>query len=566
MTRSPLGIAALSLSLVGLASIPILLTTELDFGEYAEIQVELRHVSELHKQLNEQVLSVRVGIAMNYDALVDTQHLLESEAQRVADLLEENELTERAEVAAARSAYLAESRDQRELVEVFKSRQSVLQNSHRYLPVVGRAALEAYTTMQDAGHFSRVLDLETQILGHLLTGGDPERLRHEISVLSADLTHDHETHALAFLRHAVMALESRALVDQASSAVVGHAVHASLQRLNEAHDAARGDIERQGQLARGLLFGLSLGLIGFVGVVLLKLQKRSDQLAQTNEGLEETIRERSAMLAQSQKLESIGQLAAGIAHEINTPAQYVGDNLAFLETSFAEIVTALGAAPSKGEPDEELAFLLEEIPAALRQSREGVARVAEIVRAMKEFSHPGSDEPCPIDLNNAVRNTVTVTRNNWKDVATLDLDLDDALPEVHCLAAQINQAVLNLIVNAADAIREQPNRKGLGHIQVSTRCDGDHVQLVIRDNGPGVPDEIQRRVFDPFFTTKGVGKGTGQGLAITRSIIVEKHAGTVELESQPGAGATFRIRLPLTPPAREAAPPAGPAAARDETG
>jgi len=126
--------------------------------------------------------------------------------------------------------------------------------------------------------------------------------------------------------------------------------------------------------------------------------------------------------------------------------------------------------------------------------------------------------------------------------------------------------VLTLIVNAADAIREQPNSKRLGHIKVSTRCDADHVQLVIRDNGPGVPDEIQRRVFDPFFTTKGVGKGTGQGLAITRSIIVEKHAGTVELESQPGAGATFRIRLPLTPPAREAAPPAGPAAARDETG
>ena len=552
VNRSHLAVAALSLSLVGLASIPLVLTTELDLGEYAAIQVELRRLSELHTQLDEHVLAIQVGILLNYDALVETGQQLENETLRVSDRLAHKKLTSRPVIAAALEAYRADALTQREIVETFKIQQAVLQNSRRFLPIAGRSALEAFVGSRDPAHFTRVLNVKARVFAHMLDGGDPFALQREIDEVAAELTHDHEAAAIQFFRHATVAILYRTLGQKSAGEIVNHPVHASLQRLNDAYDDARADIERDGAIARAVLFALSLGLIGFIGVVLLKLRARGAELAQINEGLEETIRERSAMLAQSQKLEAIGQLAAGIAHEINTPAQYVGDNLAFLQESFGELVAALAEPQAGAAVNEDLAFLLKEIPPALQQSREGIARVAEIVRAMKEFSHPGSDEPSPVDLNNAVKNTVTVTRNTWKDVAHLQLDLDPALPEVHCLVAQLNQAVLNLIVNAADAIREKPSGKGLGRIDVSTRRDGDHVLLVIRDDGPGIPPEIQHRVFDPFFTTKAVGKGTGQGLAITRSIIVDKHGGTIDLESQPGAGAVFRIRLPIEPPARNA--------------
>ena len=272
-------------------------------------------------------------------------------------------------------------------------------------------------------------------------------------------------------------------------------------------------------------------------------------------------------LAQAQKLESIGQLAAGIAHEINTPAQYVGDNVEFLEQSFAELgellkmYRALQAAAEAGEVSPELIsevsaaaanadieFLSEEIPRALAQSREGIGRVTTIVRAMKEFSHPGSAEKKPVDLNRAIESTVTVASNEWKYVAELETDFDAQLPSVPCLAGEFNQVVLNIVVNAAHAIEEgQPEGQvEKGKIRISTKREGeDWVVVEISDTGPGMTDEIRSKVFDPFFTTKEVGKGTGQGLAIAHSVVVAKHRGTIEVESEIGQGTTFRIRLPL---------------------
>ena len=275
-----------------------------------------------------------------------------------------------------------------------------------------------------------------------------------------------------------------------------------------------------------------------------------------------------ADLLQAQKLESIGQLAAGIAHEINTPAQYVGDNLEFLEQSFGELGEllkrhqALLVAAGAGEVPEALVaevreaaeaadveFLEEEIPRALAQSREGIGRVSKIVRAMKDFSHPGSEQKQPIDLNRAIESTVTVARNEWKYVAELELELDDGLPPVPCLAAELNQVVLNIVVNAAHALGEQQEAgegEGKGRIFVRTRSEGGVWAVVeIEDTGPGIPEEIRDRIFDPFFTTKEVGKGTGQGLAIARSIVVDKHGGTLEVASQTGQGTTFTIRLPI---------------------
>lgn len=271
-------------------------------------------------------------------------------------------------------------------------------------------------------------------------------------------------------------------------------------------------------------------------------------------------------LSQAQKLESIGQLAAGIAHEINTPIQYVGNNTEFLRDNFAGLMTLieglldllkfaqqdkLTAQQTAGLEallkDTDLEFLTQEIPIAIQQSLEGIQRVTEIVRAMKEFSHPGVKQKTALDINKAITDTLTVTRNEWKYCAEVSTDLQAGLPAVMCLPAEISQVFLNVIVNAAHAIAGDPTRPAdqPGHIAISTRLVGRWIEIHIADDGPGIPDEIKNRIFEPFFTTKDVGKGTGQGLAIAYDVISHKHQGTIHFENSPGSGAVFVIRLPL---------------------
>jgi len=270
-------------------------------------------------------------------------------------------------------------------------------------------------------------------------------------------------------------------------------------------------------------------------------------------------------LAQARKLESIGQLAAGIAHEINTPIQYVGDNVHFLRDAFKDLQSLVSfhdrlysdaragtvsprtiAEMEELERRIDLPYLSAEIPKAIEQSSEGVQRVAKIVRAMKEFSHPGSEDKKATDLNRAIESTITVSRNEWKYVAEMNTELDPALPPVPCLVGELNQVFLNLIVNAADAIREaNTGRETKGSITVTTRIAGDFVEIRIRDSGTGIPEAIRTRIFDPFFTTKQVGKGSGQGLAIARNVVVKKHGGSIRFETEAGKGTTFIIRLPI---------------------
>jgi PAS domain S-box-containing protein len=272
--------------------------------------------------------------------------------------------------------------------------------------------------------------------------------------------------------------------------------------------------------------------------------------------LKRTLEERDRLednLRQAQKLEAIGQLAAGIAHEINTPTQYVGDNLRFLKESFGELdslleqlVEAGGAPARKALDDADFDYLKEEIPRALNQSLEGVDRVAKIVRAMKEFSHPAREKTAT-DLNRAIQSTITVASNEWKYVAEMEMDLDAGLPAVHCSPAEFNQVVLNMVVNAAHAIADVvgDGGRGKGKIRVRTRTDGEWAVVEIGDTGSGMPPHVQQRIFEPFFTTKEVGKGTGQGLAIAHNVVVDKHGGTIKVASAPGAGTTFTIRLPI---------------------
>lgn len=272
-------------------------------------------------------------------------------------------------------------------------------------------------------------------------------------------------------------------------------------------------------------------------------------------------------LRQAQKLEAIGQLAAGIAHEINTPTQYVGDNTNFLKESWTAIAPVLSAMRqlraevSKGPLNEaklaqfdllweaaDLLYLETEIPRALEQSLDGIQRVAKIVRAMKEFSHPGSEEKRPLDLNKAIETTITVARNEWKYVSEVVTHLQEDLPLVPCHAGEFNQVILNLLVNAAHAIRQVvgDGSQKKGAIAVTTRRDGDWVEILVRDTGAGIPEAVRSRIFEPFFTTKPVGEGTGQGLALAHNVVARRHGGKIWFDTEVGQGTTFFIRLPLS--------------------
>ena len=269
-------------------------------------------------------------------------------------------------------------------------------------------------------------------------------------------------------------------------------------------------------------------------------------------------------LRHAQKLESVGQLAAGIAHEINTPIQFVGDSLTFLQEShqdvaelrspYDELMTAaeqhadlkpLLERIKEAEEDIDREFLDEETPGAFRRAIAGIDRVAKIVSAMKEFAHPGDQEMAPADLNRAISTTLTVAKAEYKYVAELETDLQD-LPPVVCHLGDINQVVLNLVVNAAHAIEARlAGSDERGKIMVATRRDGSFVEVSVSDDGSGIPDDVVKRIFDPFFTTKAVGRGTGQGLALTHSIIVERHGGEVSVETVLGEGTTFHVRIPI---------------------
>jgi PAS domain S-box-containing protein len=301
--------------------------------------------------------------------------------------------------------------------------------------------------------------------------------------------------------------------------------------------------------------GVIIGTFGLASDITAQKQSEAERLAL------------QVQLNQAQKLESIGRLAAGIAHEINTPSQFVSDNISYVSRSMADIERLLAAhggivayleksGPLPPEVEALLqpirkikqARLRQEVPAALADASDGMGRITKIVRAMKSFSHPGGDEMTLTDLNQAIDSTLIVCRNEWKYIADLETDFAPDLPTVPCLRGDFNQVILNLVVNAAhaiaDVVAQTPGTKG--RITVSTRAEGDWVEVRISDTGTGIPESARPHLFEPFFTTKPVGKGTGQGLALARSVIVDRHKGSLTFETELGRGSTFILRLPLS--------------------
>lgn len=271
-------------------------------------------------------------------------------------------------------------------------------------------------------------------------------------------------------------------------------------------------------------------------------------------------------LAQDQKLKSIGSLAAGIAHEINTPTQFISDNTRFLNDAFGDLMDlidqydSLKSTCSNNEDprelienidrfieDIDLSFLRDEVLESIEQSLTGLERVSSIVNAMRDYSHPEMKEKRPADINKVIMNAITVGRNEWKYSSEIITKFDPALPAVPCHSGELGQVILNMVINAVHAIEDakQNNRYDMGEIRIATKTLDDLIEISISDNGDGIAEENVGRIFDPFYTTKDVGKGTGQGLALVRKIIIEKHGGTINLDSEIGKGTTFYLRLPV---------------------
>jgi two-component system, NtrC family, sensor kinase len=271
-------------------------------------------------------------------------------------------------------------------------------------------------------------------------------------------------------------------------------------------------------------------------------------------------------LDRTRLLQNMGQLAAGIVHEINTPIQFIGDNLQFLGESFEQILdlmkryqqVAEGAAPESAGPripdslveatdPSDFDFLQQEIPQAIRQSVDGIRHVTAIVTAMRDFSHIDERRMAPSDVNKAVKSTLIIVHHQLKYVAEVQTDLDPDLPMVMCCIDDLNQVFINLLINAAHAVGDVVGDHGTqkGTICVTTRRDDASIVITISDTGAGIPEEVQKRMFEPFFTTKGHDKGTGQGLLYVKTIVVDKHHGTLTWDSKPGQGTTFSVRIPV---------------------
>lgn len=284
-----------------------------------------------------------------------------------------------------------------------------------------------------------------------------------------------------------------------------------------------------------------------------QVTQRTHALRTKAHQLEEEMMQRKHLeteLVHAQKMEAVGQLAAGIAHEINSPSQFVNDNVMFLKDAVNEL---LAAVSGEGEiPDaKEIEFLRENAPGSVEQALQGMERITTIVKSMKNFAYrDAASEKRPQNLNQAIEATAVVATNEWKYHAELKTDLDSNLPFVPCNIGEINQVVLNLIVNAAHAIRDSELKDGKGLILVSTRQYDQYVVITIQDDGGGIPEHVQGKIFEPFFTTKEVGVGTGQGLAIAHNVITKSHGGHIWFETEQGKGTTFFIRLSLDTPSQ----------------
>ena len=563
------------------------------FAEHDRYDRGIQRLKQLDTAFNVDVLKARFRLLNNYDGFAEQ---LRESAETAKDLRRVPEFVGPAGRARLELTLADFSRllaEKQEGIEDFKTQNSVVRNSLSYFPTAGSELVRKASAAPDGRDLQLAFDeLMRLILVYSLTAEEELEPQIQASITKVRAwAAAHPAHAdtdivLGLVAHARTLLSRKPKVDALTTRLVSLPTGAEADAMLATYQEEFARALQSTQAYRLALFIGCVGLLGGIAWAIRALrqsnrllehrvQERTSELSGKNAELQAEISERKKaeeerqrmelQLRHAQKMESIGQLAAGIAHEINTPTQFIGDNTRFIRDAFGDlkpllaaqarlhaaalagpVPPALLAEVAAAAKAADLDYLAEEIPKALGQSLDGIERVTNIVRAMKEFSHPGTTEKTALDLNRAIESTLTVCRSEWKYVAELVTEFDAGLPPVPVLPGEFNQVVLNIVINATHAIADVVgNGGGKGTITVGTRQDGDWAEVRIRDSGTGIPEHARERVFDPFFTTKGVGKGTGQGLAIAHSVVVEKHGGTLRFETETGKGTTFVIRLPL---------------------
>jgi signal transduction histidine kinase len=537
-----------------------------------------------HRSLDQDVvrdaLEARFAFASNYDQLAKEDfklRRLELESQRrIPEFLTRSE---RAGVEQALASYARMSDEREKLLERFKSENALLSNAIDYFPsLVSMVLIKTNNTeLSDEINELRGLTLSLALENDPVVAESQLKSAASVLAISRGKLAGTDQRKLE-----LMLVDARAVgvhknqTDQLLTQILELPVVQAHQEVSLRYQRAYLRAEQQAIVFGHFVSGLALILLALVACAGVRLRAATLGLSRANERLEAAVLERTAELKaemlqrsrveielrQAQKLESVGQLASGIAHEINTPIQYVGDSLYFLREAFGDVLRVLDAyddlasrvAPNAPErpalaaiqrliEEIDMAGLRTEIPDAFDRTRDGTQQVASIVSAMKTFAHT-SVEKAAIDLNGALKNTLIVARNEYKYVADVEIDLGE-IPEVNCNAGGVRQVFLNLIVNAAHAIadsNQDSERRGV--IRIRTELVGANVLVSIADTGSGIPEAVRARIFDPFFTTKPPGKGSGQGLAISQSI-VDQHGGRLWFETELERGTTFFIELPI---------------------
>ena len=523
-------------------------------------------------QLRSSVLQAMNSARGDYDAITMAQHRLRTDIQNYREFL--------ADETPANLERLG--KDAIDNADNFKSEHAIVRNSQAIASEMLHVLIERPDTGASIAR-DTLLEIERKWLKFAATRDDSDMLdlAEEIQSVSTSVA-DVATPAewLMFVSHVDQVAKRLERLQAFANSVLDARIEAELAERHAELASQYRATRSKARLYKVVLFVLIVGLLGFCiykvvevasfvralnearNLLETRVEERTGELEDSNRALQQQIEERQQVeseLRMAQKLESIGQLAAGVAHEINTPTQYVSDNVGFVTDSWNALLPVLlqyesALRDGKFDPEQaraawkeaDVEFLREDVPAALREAAAGLAQIANIVRAMKEFSHPGEDDLRPVDINHAIENIVTVARNEWKYVADVALDFAPDMPPVPCNLSAMNQVFLNIVVNAAQAVAGQASNGEKGNIRISTRCLDDRARIVIEDDGPGIPESIRSKVFDPFFTTKDVGKGTGQGLAIAYRVVVTQHEGTIAVSpGEDGRGARFTIELPL---------------------
>ncbi len=554
---------------LGVAIVLLLLSNQTGKERYDDANRELDRVEAVNARLDAAVLALRFGLHTDFDLVTDLQRELQVASAG---------LTRPVDGGNGASVELMVEQKLQSLEE-FKAQQAVVRNSIAISEEMMKElwARQARDVKAARGP-ERLIEVERALLRYISEGdySSGRLLAAEMTAAERarpELPSVEEWRLLA--AHVNNLLQRRADLETLLNGLFGIPVS---QAVAAERRAAQRNYAISAALAgryRVALFVVAVLLLAFsawkvaqIGGYVKVIEKtnttleervgeRTKDLRDANVALQKEMREREEVESQlrlAQKLESIGQLAAGIAHEINTPVQYVSDNLAFLAATWQDmqpLIEDYGALLKSTDArrveiwkNADMDFVRAELPVALEAAGAGLKHISRIVLAMKEFSHPGTEGLEPADINRAIETTITIAHNEWKYVAELHTELG-TLPAVPCNVSSFNQVMLNLIVNAAHAIGERVQDGEMGNIWIKTSRLAAHVEIRVEDDGPGVPDAIRDQIFDPFFTTKEVGKGTGQGLSIAYRVVCQQHGGTLTLEPRTGGGACFVIRLPV---------------------